>query len=151
MPAKKIGTAVFDLKTELWTTGRGSQRFHMNRRLVEKRPEVKSFQREYSKAMCVNTPSRREPERRKKYFETKDLYEKKWQECLKQVAEDIKAESFRFPVPLRLDRDFEHNSDWRYCLFHGAIYLFDKPGYSVEQMREQIETLEGINLDKSEV
>lgn len=143
MSAKKIGKAVFDFETELWIAERKGQKFHMNRRFIDSRPEVKRFQKDYSKALSMDTPSLKQPEKRKAYFAERDKLRKEWREHLLRISEELIQESHGSPILLRLDRDFGHAIDWRYCLYKGVIYSFDRPGLSDEKMVEQIEKLEG--------
>lgn len=143
MAVKKIGKAVWDPETEMWKVPPGSERYVNNRRLVDTRPEVKAVRHIYSRASSKNTPSIRKPVKRQEYLKEVKGLRKEYLDAVKSAFEEIKKESFEFPVLLRLDRDYDHKSDWRYCLFEGIVYQFDRAGYSSDAMVEQIRELQG--------
>ncbi len=142
MKVKKIGKASLDLEKEMWRVGVGSERYKNNRRLVDTKPEVKAARHVYSRASSRHTPAKRKTEKRKAYMdEVKDL-RKTYETALREAFDGVKKESFNFPILLCLDRDYDHKGDWRYCMFEGIIYQFDRPGYSDDEMTEAIRKLE---------
>ena len=149
MTAKKIGKAVWDPATEMWKVGMGSERFMINRRLVDTNPEVKSIRHVYSRASSKNTPSKRKLLKREEYLQGVKSLRKEYEAAIKKAFEDIRLQSFEGPVPLRLDKDYDHKGDWRYCLYEGFVYLFNRAGYSEDEMAQQIKNLE-IPKEKGE-
>ncbi len=143
MSVKKIGKAKLNIEDEVWgLEGGREEKFMLNRRLVDARPDIKAFKSRHSKTIQVNTPSRRKPDRRKEYFSTRDQYRLEWSTLILEVYNEITKESLEFPIVLRREKDYDHHLDWRYCLFKGIIYQFDKANYSSNEMIEQIEKLE---------
>ena len=139
IPPKKLGKAKIDLDDELWLAEGRREKFHFNRRLVDTRPDVKAVKAKYVKFVTASTPSMRKPRKREAHFQIRDEYKKELHECLTKAYDEILAESFDFPVKLRGYKDFDHKSDWRYCLYKGQIYQFDQAGYSDEEMVSQIQ------------
>lgn len=139
---KKIGKAKLDLKKELWYVDDKEGAYINNRRLVDTRKDLKALKLQHSKGIGVDTPSRRKPTKRQEYFKNIEAYQKERDLLLAKIYEEIRAESFNFPIPLCKDRDYEHKSDWRYCMYKGIIYQFDRPGYMDDEMIPAIEALE---------
>lgn len=135
-----MGPAKMDIKNELWVIPKG-EKFLNNRRLVDMHPDVKAVKSRHKKSIQVDTPSRRKPLKRENYYKGLEAYQKDLGECLKNVYAEILQESFSSPIPLNRYRDFDHKYDWRYCLFEGIVYQFDRPGYSDEEKVEQIRKL----------
>ncbi len=142
MTAKKIGKAVLDPEKEMWKVGVSPERFMINRRLVDTKPDVKAARHVYSKASSRHTPARRKTEKRKEYMTEVNALRRDYEEAIVTAFEDIRKESFTYPIPLRLARDYDHKGDWRYCMYEGIIYLFDRPDQSDEEMLRQIKDLE---------
>ncbi len=142
---KKLGKAKIDLERGLWYVESKPEHFHMNRRLVDTRPDVKKFMNKFRKEINQKRPSKRQPLLREQYF--KERSENRRQKTLfwTRVYKDIYEESFVYPLPLRLDHDFDHKSDWRYGMYQGIIYFFDKPDLSDEAMIREINAFEGRN------
>ena len=138
MVVKELGKAGLNLSDELWFVEGGKEKFRMNRRLVDTRPDVKSLKARYVKAIRKNTPSIRQRERREEFFNVREEYKQKLNELLAKVYEEIKEESCTYPLPLRRDKDFDHRGDWRYCLYEGRIYEFNRAGYSTDEMKDLI-------------
>ena len=139
---KKIGKAKINLETEFWTVENHRHSYSMNRRVVECKPDVKKFLAKYRKVTNVKRPTRREPVKREEYFKAREESQKHLRLFWGRIYQEIFKESFEFPIQLRKEHDFDHNSDWRYCLYKGIIYQFDKPGLSDYEMIRQIELLE---------
>ena len=114
----------------------------MDRRLVDTRPDVKSFKAKYAKWIRKNTPHMRRREAREEHFRVRGEYRKGLQELLTKVYDEIREESFSDPILLRRAKDFDHRSDWRCCLYKGEIYQFDKASYSSGEMIELIAEVE---------
>ena len=139
---KKLGKAKIDLEDELWQPEGRTQKFHFNRRLVDTRSDVKAVKAKYTKFITRNTPSMKRPVKREEHFKIREDYQRELEECLKQVYQEMLAESFTYPILLRRDKDYDHKIDWRYCLYQGYIYQFDHSGYSDEEMVSRILQLE---------
>ena len=143
MGIKKLGKAVIDLDEELWCSEKGNEKFLMNRRLIDARPDIKALKGHYAKSLNQDrklTVGREQ--KRDKLIKTRTDYRRELRENLAKIYEEIFQSSFNSPLQLRRHRDFDHNSDWRYCLYKGRIYQFDRPGYSDEEMIEQINAVE---------
>jgi hypothetical protein len=140
---KRIGKAKINLETDLWGVDDHPYSYMMNRRLVETRADVKKFLAKYKKTTNVKRPTRRDPVKREEYFKTREEAKKHLHLFWGRIYKEVLAESFDSPIPLRKDHDFDHNSDWRFCLYKGIIYQFDKPGLSDEEMIRQITAYEG--------
>jgi hypothetical protein len=140
---KKLGKAKIDLDKELWTTEIGGSHFHMNRRRVDTRQDVKKFMGKYKRSMGEKRPTKRHADQREQFFKERTELIKQAHLFWTHVYQDIMKESFEAPIPLRLDHDFDHKSDWRYCLYKGNIYQFDKPDLDNEIMLQQINRYEG--------
>lgn len=138
MTAKKIGKGKADPQTGLWSVEAKPERFLMNQRLVDTRPDVKRLKSAYSRHAAKRTPSTRRPEGRKEHLEELKNLKMELKKLLAEVYKEILKDSFSYPIPLRKDRDYDHKSDWRYCLYQGIIYQFDKPDYSGDEMIQQI-------------
>ena len=152
MTVKKIGKGKVDLETGLWGVEAKSEQFMMNQRLVDGRSDVKALKAAYSRQAGKKPPSIRHPKEREAHLRHQKDLKEELKKLLVQVYAEILKESFSYPVPLRKDRDYDHKSDWRYCLYQGTIYQFDRPGYRDDEMIEQIKasqsppTLPKINL-----
>ena len=142
MTAKKLGKAKIDLKKELWRLVEKEGAFLFNRRLVDTRPEVKEVRATLGKAIQKSTPPVRKYEKREQYVTANKEYRKQMNEVLTRIYQEMLEDSHTTPIKLRRDRDYDHKSDWRYCLYKGFVYQFDKPGYSNDEMIRQIEMLE---------
>lgn len=140
MTVKKIGKGKADPETGLWGVEAKSERFIMNQRLVDARPDVKRLKYAYSRHAGKRFPSRRLSEEREEHLEQQKSLKAELKKLLRQVYEEILKDSFSYPVPLRKDRDYDHKSDWRYCLYQGIIYQFDRAGYPGDEMIRQINT-----------
>ncbi len=150
MSVKKLGKAQWDSKTEMWRAdGRGPS-YMVNRRLIDTRPEIKALRSQYSKEASRNKPTVRKREQRAEYETTVDALRKAYIDGIKAAFEELKKESFEFPILLRMDRDYDHTRDWRHCLFEGNIYQLDRTGYSDEDIVRQIRALERPKEPKGE-
>ena len=138
MTVKKIGIGKADIETGLWVVEAKSERFIMNQRLVETRSDVKALRSAYSRHASKYPPSVRRSKEREEHFQQQKNLKMELQKLLAQVYEAILKESFSYPIPLRRDKDYDHNSDWRYCLYQGIVYQFARPGYTGDEMIEQI-------------
>ena len=147
---KKLGKAKIDLDSDLWVVEPGHQRFHMNRRIVETRSDVKKFMAKFRRATNGPRPTRRQPNKREEYFKARDESRRQARLFWSVVYKEVMNDSYEFPIQLRLDRDYDHNSDWRYCLYKGVVYHFDKPGLSDAEMIRQIEDAEPKTISESE-
>ena len=142
MAVKKIGKAKVDPETGLWgVETKPGLFFIMKQRLVEKRSDIKTSRAAYSKFSGKKPPSRRNPQKREAHFQQQKDLKAEGQKFLMLAYAEILKESFTDPVPLRKDRDTDHKSDWRYCLYQGIIYQFDRPGYRDERMVQEIQSL----------
>lgn len=141
MSAHKLGKAFIDLEQELWGVTGKSELFLMNRREIDLRPEIKALNRK-ARALGRVTPSRRKIDKREEHFKVWEAFKKEQKACLSAIYNEILRNSFEEPLPLRKHRDFDHLLDWRYCLYQGIIYRFDKQGLSIEKMLEEIIALE---------
>lgn len=144
---KKLGKAKADLDKECWVIDDKPFNFYMNRRIIESREDVKNYMVKYKKLIHTKRPMRNKPIEREEYFKTRAEGDKQLKIFMTFVFKDILKDSFEFPIAMRLDRDYDHNSDWRYCLYKGLIYQFDKPNLSIDEMVRQIEKLEAPKLD----
>lgn len=138
MTVKKIGKGQADPETGLWGVEAKSERFIMNQRLVNARPDVKALKYAYSRHAGKNTPSTRRPKIHDEHVQLQKNLKTELKKLLKQVYEEILKESFSYPIPLRKDKDYDHKSDWRYGLYQGVIYQFDRPDYGGDEMIRQI-------------
>ena len=144
MRVKKIGKAKADPETGLWRVEQKPDRFIMNQRLVDKRPDVKHLKTVYSRHAGKKAPSKRRPEKREEHHRHRKDLKQELNELLARVYAEVLEESFSEPVPLRKDRDIEHHaSDWRYGLYQGIIYQFDRPDYLADEMIRQINAVKG--------
>jgi hypothetical protein len=139
---KRIGKAKLDLKSELWGIEGKPDKFLINKRLISKNADVKAFRHEYDRFVNGKKPSKRRQEDWKVYLKARSEMDRRLMECLDLAYKEILQESFQFPVPMCRDRDYDHKSDWRYCLYKGVVYQFDKPGLSMDAMSDQIEAYE---------
>ena len=141
MIVKKMGKGQVDPETGLWSVPMKAERFLINQRLVDLRPDVKRLKSAYSRHASKAAPSvRRRKECEEHHQKRKDL-KAQLQKLLVQVYAEILAESFSSPIPLRRDGEYDHKSDWRYCLYQGIIYQFDRPDYRDHEMIQQISAL----------
>ena len=152
MATQKLGKAKFELESELWALEGGrAEKFLMNQRLINARPDVKSLRASYAKIVNGKKPRAHKRRERDEYFAVRDERKDLLNQCLEKAYEEILQESFSYPIPLRRDRDYDHKGDWRYCLYKGYVYQFDKPGCSDAQMLEQIHGLETKITNKTKV
>lgn len=138
MTVKKIGKGKADPETGFWGVEEKPERFIMNQRLVDARSEVKALKSAYSRHTGKKPPSPRRPEERQEYFRRREELKAGLKKILAQVYGEVLKESFSYPIPLRKDKDYDHKSDWRYCLYQGIIYQFDRPGYPGDEMIRKI-------------
>lgn len=138
MIVKRFGKALLDPEKEMWKVAARSERFLINRRLVDTSPEVKATRYVYSKAASRHTPSVRQPDKRKEFLDEIAVLRRAYQEAIVNAFEEIRKDSFRFPIPLRLDKDYDHTRDARYCMYEGMIFELDKTCYSDEEIIQQI-------------
>lgn len=138
MAVKKIGKGKADPETGLWSVEAKSERFIMNQRLVEGRSDVKALKYAYSRHAGRNPPSTRFPKEHEAYLQKRKNLKNELKKLLTQVYIEILEESFSCPIPLRKDKDYDHKSDWRYCLYQGIIYQFDRPDCRGDEMIQQI-------------
>lgn len=138
MIIKKIGKAKADLETGLWVLENKSERFEMNQRIIDSRRDVKIVRGAYLKQASRYIPSTRRPTLRAEYMAERSKLKGELDKLLAQVYVETLEDSQTCPIPLRKDRDSDHNGDWRYCLYQGMIYQFDRPGYTEDEMIEQI-------------
>ena len=142
MNVKKIGKAIAIPEEELWGVVAKSEQFLMNKRMVELRPEVKKMRTVFTKFAGKRTPATRKSAKRDEYYLHRESLRAELKRVLAKVYEDIREESFDLPIQLRKNRDTDHKSDFRYCLYRGIIYQFDRPGYRDEDMIAMIQKLE---------
>jgi hypothetical protein len=138
MSVKKIGNGKADPETGMWSVEAKSERFIMNQRLVDGRSDVKALKYASSRPAAKNTSSTPRPKIHEEYLQRRKHLKTELKKLLRQVYEEILKESFSCPIPLRKDKDYDHKSDWRYCLYQGIIYQFDRPGYGDDEMIRQI-------------
>ena len=138
MIVRRFGKALLDPEKEMWKVAARGERFLINRRLVDTSPEVKATRHRYSKSSSRHTPSVRRADKRKEFLDEIDGLRREYQEAIKKAFEDIRKESFNYPIPLRLDKDYDHTRDWRYCMYEGMIFELDKTCYSDEEIIQQI-------------
>jgi len=138
MTVKKIGKGKADPETGLWGVEAESDRFRMNQRRVDTRPDIKALQSAYLRYASRRTPSTRRPQLHEEHVRQQKNFKTELKKLLAQVYQEILQESFTDPIPLRKDRDYDHKSDWRYCLYQGIIYQFDRAGYRDDEMIRQI-------------
>ncbi len=138
MVVKEIGKGKADPETGLWGVEAKPERFIMSLRQVDTRPEVKALKAAYSRHARKSLPSSQRQKGREERFQQRRNLKTELKKLLTQVYGEILKESFSYPVPLRKDKDYDHKSDWRYCLYEGIIYQFDRAGYRGEEMIRQI-------------
>lgn len=138
MIVKRFGKALFDPEKEMWKVAARPERFLINRRLVDTSPEVKAARHVYSKAAGRNTPSVRKADKRKEFLDEIDGLRKAYRNAIKLAFDEVLKDSFKFPIPLRLDRDYDHTRQWIYCMYEGMIFELDKTSYSDEEIIQQI-------------
>ena len=139
MTVKKIGKAKANIETGLWGVEQKSEQFIMDQRRVDLRSDVKAIKVAYSRHAGKKPPAKRRIHKREEHFQEQKDLKAGVQELLVKVYAEILQESFTYPVPLRKDKDTDHRSDWRYCLYQGIIYQFDRPDYPGDEMILQIE------------
>ena len=143
MSAKCLGRGRIDLADELWfLQGKEDLRFHMNRRLIDLKPEAKALRKHAKQVNRGLQLVRKRPHKRQAYLKARDEFKTKSNRGVEKIYREIQEESFTHPIPLRRSRDYDHGSDWRYCLYQGKIYEFDQPNYSGEDMVSHIEQYE---------
>ena len=138
MIVRRFGKALLDPEKEMWKVAARGERFLINRRLVDTSPNVKATRHVFSKAASRHTPSVRKPDKRKEFLDEIASLRKAYQEAIVQAFEDIRKESFNYPIPLRLDKDYDHTRQWLYCMYEGMIFELDKTCYSDEEIIQQI-------------
>ncbi len=131
MNVKKIGKAKPDLESGLWVIEDKPHQFRMNPRLVDLRPDVKALKSRPAKRLA----------KREEIFEQRRKLKAERTKVLSQVYDEILKDSFTYPIPLRKDKDYAHQGDWRYCLYQGIVYEFNRPGYEDAEMIRQIGNL----------
>ena len=141
MNVKKIGRAKADIETGLWGVEQKSEKFMMNQRLVDLRPDVKAMKMVYARHAGKKPPTKRRVNEREAHHQQRKDLKAGLRELLAKVYAEILKESFTYPVPLRKNKDEDHRSDWRYCLYQGVIYQFDRPDYPGDEMIRQISNL----------
>jgi len=142
MSVKKIGRAEINLEDELWWVRGRSEKFHMNLRLVSANPQVKVTRSIYTKLSGKGRPPLRKPNKRLEHLKVVAEAKKEMEKALAAAYEDVRQQSFSFPILLWKDRDFGRKMEWRCCIYKGLIYQFDKTTYSDEEMLAQIADLE---------
>ncbi len=142
MTVKKIGKAKADLEQGLWSVEAKSEQFIMNPRRVDTRSDVKALKSSYSRHAGKIPPSMRRPKERDEHFKQQKDLKAELKKLLAGVYAEILKESFSSPILLRKDKDYDHKIDWRYCLYQGMIYQFDRPGYPEDEMIQQITHLQ---------
>ncbi len=148
MIVKKIGKAKAEPDNGLWGVEAKSVRFTMNQRLVDTRPDVKALKAAYSRHASKRAPSVRRSQQREEHFLEQKKLKTELKKLITQVYAEILKESFSYPIPLRKDRDYDYRSDWRFCLYEGIIYQFDRPDYREDEMIRQIHPLSMISPPK---
>ena len=144
MVVKKIGKAKAEPEAGLWGVEIKSEKFTMNQRIVEGRRDVKIVRSAYSKHSSKYIPTTRRPTQRAEYMDERAKLKSELNQLIAQVYVETLEDSFSCPVPLRKDKDADHKGDWRYCLYQGVIYQFNRPGYTEEEMIQQIDAFAGI-------
>lgn len=142
MAVKKIGKAKAEPENGQWGVEIKPEKFTMNPRIVEGRPDYKLVQRAYSKFASRYIPTTRRPTLRAEYMAERSKLKNELDQLVKQVYVEVLEDSFSCPVVLRKEKDSHHNGDWRYCLYQGIIYQFDRPGYLEDEMVQQITALQ---------
>ena len=142
MSVKKIGRAEINLEEELWIVRGRGEKFHMNLRLVSANPAVKTTRSVYTKLSGKGRPPLRKPNKRLEHLKVVGEAKKEREKALAEAYEDVRQQSYSYPILLWKDRDFGRKMEWRCCIYKGVIYQFDKPIYSDEEMLAQIDALE---------
>ncbi|MSR76900.1 MAG: hypothetical protein EXS63_01545 [Candidatus Omnitrophica bacterium] len=142
MKFKKIGKVQIDLKMEEWFIDGVRDRFQINRRLIDTRKDIKKFRSAYVKVIQLNTPSIKKTLKRQDYFDARNEYRKEWTDLLTRVYEEIRKESYTYPVLLQKVKDYDHPREWRHCLYKGSVYAWDRHGYTSEAMKGRIDMME---------
>jgi hypothetical protein len=142
MSVKKIGRAEINLEDELWWVRGRVEKFHMNLRLVSANNAVKASRSLYTKLSGKGRPPLRKPNKRLEHLKVVAEAKKEMQTALAAAYEEVREQSYSYPILLWKDRDFGRKMEWRCCIYKGVIYQFDKPTYSDEEMIAQIEGLE---------
>lgn len=110
----------------------------MNQRLVEIRPDFKEYRKNYEKIVHRNTPPSRKSLKRKEYDAERLRTKKELDQMIVKIYREILQDSFSTPILLRLEKGYSRLSDWRYCLYQGNVYQFDRADYSDQEMMDQI-------------
>ncbi len=142
MAVKKIGKGKAFPEMGQWGVEQKPDRFTMNQRIVERRPEVKALKMIYSKHASLKPPAKRRVKEREAHHQHRKDLKIELDGLLAKVYAEILKESFSDPIPLRKAHDVEHGSDLRYCLYEGIIYRFDRPDYRSGEMIRQISALQ---------
>lgn len=136
MRIKKLGEAKIDLTEELWFIEGKKERYFNDRRLIDRRQDLKSLKTTYAKAIQMNTPSRTKPLKREAYFQARDEYQHELKEAMNLAFQEILESSASLPILLQKYKDYDHPRQWRYCLFRGMLFQLDKPNYSMEEIHQ---------------
>lgn len=136
MRIKKLGEAKIDVPEELWFIEGKKERYINDRRLIDRRSDLKNLKSLYAKAIQMNTPSRTKPLKREAYFQARDEYQHELKETMNLAFQEILESSNELPILLQKYKDYDHPRQWRYCLFRGIIFELDKPNYSMEEIHE---------------
>ena len=142
MSVKKVGKAKAQSETGLWGVEQKPAQFIMNPRLVDLRADVKAMKLVYSRHAGKKPPGKRHLDEREAHYKQREVLKKELRGLLAKVYAEILEESFTYPLSLRKDKDADHGRDWRYCLYQGIIYQFDRQGYSEDEIIRQISSLQ---------
>ncbi|OGW72176.1 MAG: hypothetical protein A2Y02_03620 [Omnitrophica bacterium GWA2_52_12] len=141
MNVKKIGRAVADLENELWSVHGRTEKFHMNLRLISAQKELKNARAVYTKIASKGRPPLKRPNKRIEYLRVVEIEKKALHAALKNAYAHVMEQSFEYPIPLWKDKDWGKKMEWRYMLYQGVIYGFDRAGYRDEEMISAIQAL----------
>ncbi len=143
MSVHKIGKAKINLTTERWeVVGSRKDKFKVNPRLVHVRSEVKGIKADYARKLKAIKPAFSRSKRHAEFISERRKYEQGLRECLAKIYQEILEDSFSLLILMQKDRDYDHPRGWRYGLYRGVIYQFDRSGYSDEEMITQISAYE---------
>lgn len=142
MRIKNLGKAHIDVKKGFWYIPEFMVYFQHNPRLIDTRKDVKQLKASYAKRIQVNTPALRKPQKRADYDLACKSYRKELHALMIAVYDEMRKDSFQFPLLLQKCKDYDHPRQWLHCLYKGNIYQFDKHGYTSDAMVEGINRLE---------
>ena len=115
MSAKCLGRGRIDLADELWfLQGKEDLRFHMNRRLIDLKPEAKALRKHAKQVNRGRQLVRKRPHKRQAYLKARDEFKTKSNRGVEKIYREIQEESFTHPIPLRSSRDYDLGSNLRY-------------------------------------